>query len=155
MILLVVIGLALTSVFEATRAGRERARALSAEADAREKLRDSYLAQARALRQSGRGGRRLDSLDAIAKAKEIIAPQVSSLRTAFTLRTEAAACLVLSDLRLAAPRPSLSSTNVTVDASGERYAFADEHGAVQVRRFANDELVLKLPSQSNLVEALY
>ena len=155
LILLVVIGLALAAVLEATRAGRERARAISAEADAREKLRDSYLAQARALRQSGTGGRRLDGLDAIAKAKEISVPRASSQRTALELRNEAAACLVLSDLRLAAPRPGLPTTNVTMDAAGERYAFADEHGAIQLRRFANDELVLKLPSQSNRVEALY
>jgi hypothetical protein len=155
MILLVVIGLALAAVLEATRAGRDRTRAVSAEVDAREKLRDSYLAQARALRQSGLGGRRLDSLDAIAKAKEIGLPGFSGQQATVQLRNEAAACLVLSDLRLAPFYAGLPSTNVTVEASGERYAFADKRGAIQVRRLTDDALVLQVPSQSNSVEALY
>ena len=154
LILLVVIGLALAAVLEASRAGRESARAVSAERDARERLRDSYLAQVRALRQSGTGGRRLDSLDAITKAKEISLPGVSSRRATLELRNEAAACLALSDLRSTTLRPGLPATNVTVEASGERYAVVDEHGAVQVRRLVNDEFILEVPSQLSPVESL-
>src|SRR5215470_16735121 len=132
LILLLVIGLALAAVLEAARAVRERSRAIAAEADAREKLRDSYLAQARALRQSGMAGRRLDSLDAIAKAKEISPPGVPGQQATL-------------ELRLTTLKSGLPATNVTVEASGERYAFADERGAVQVRRLANDKFVLEVP----------
>jgi eukaryotic-like serine/threonine-protein kinase len=155
LILLLVIGLALAAVLEAARAVRERSRAITAEADAREKLRDSYLAQSRALRQSGMAGRRLDSLEAIAKAKEISPTGISDQRTTLELRNEAAACLALSDLRLTTLKPGLPATNVTVDSSAERYAFADQHGAVHVRRLVNDEPLLELPGQATLVEALH
>ena len=55
-------------------------------------LRDSYLAQARAGRPTGRPGHRLDSLDALAKA--------AAIRPSIELRNEAIAALALPDLRV-------------------------------------------------------
>ena len=77
-ILLVVIGLALAAIWQARRtelerqrADQERARALAAEQDARDKLWRSSLAQARAGRASGRAGQRFVSLESIRLAAAI------------------------------------------------------------------------------------
>ena len=52
---------------------------------------ESYLAQARAGRQTGRPGHRLDCLEVLAKA--------AAIRPSIELRNEAIACLALTDLR--------------------------------------------------------
>ena len=67
-------------------------RAEQAEQDALDKLWDSYLAQARAGRWSGRMGQRFNSLEALAKA--------AVMRATPELRDEAIACMALADLRV-------------------------------------------------------
>lgn len=71
---------------------REAARARHAEMDAKEKLRISYLAEARALRNSGRAGQRFESLRAIRNA--------AAIRADVEARSEAINSLALTDLRL-------------------------------------------------------
>src|SRR5207249_11843632 len=60
---------------------------------ATEKLWDSYLAQARANRWTGRAGRRFDNLEVLKKAAEI--------RPDPELRNEAIAAMALTDVRVA------------------------------------------------------
>jgi len=82
--------LAAGSTAAAVRLKRESERAHNAEHEAVEKLRASYLAQARAERLSGVMGRRAKSLEAIAAA--------ARLEPSLELRNEAIAALALLDL---------------------------------------------------------
>ena len=86
-ILLVVIGLALAAVMQASRAVQERARAMQAEQDGREKLWKSYGDQARARRASPQAGRRFESLEALKNA--------ALMRPSLQLRNDAIASLAL------------------------------------------------------------
>ena len=74
------------------RARRDGLRIRQAKDYATEKLWASYLAEARAMRASGRAGQRFDSLDAVRNA--------AAIRPDLALRNEAIACLALSDLRV-------------------------------------------------------
>src|SRR5262249_54939817 len=78
--------LAIGSPIAAFRINREKEQAT-------EKLWESYLAQARANRFSGRAGRRFDSLDVLKKA--------AAIRPSPALRDEAIACMALVDIRVA------------------------------------------------------
>src|SRR5262249_55872513 len=114
-------------------------RALEAEREKTEKLRESYLAQAQAGRVSGRFGRRFDSLDALREAAWI--------RPTPQLRSEAFACLALPDLR---PTPNWAgypagSSGLAFDADLERYARSDRRGAISLRRTADDRELARLP----------
>ncbi len=115
---------------EARRATQEAGRAGRAEWQGRLKLGESYFAQARASRWSGRPGRRFDSLAALTKTAAILGPSLE-------LRNEAIAALALeADLRLnkrlvAGPQ----GTEVIVsDLAHGRYARAeDARGTLSVR----------------------
>src|SRR5258706_5758074 len=91
-VLLLLVAIAVGSTVEAIRLNAARRQASRAEKSATEKLRDSYLAQARAQRRSGQAGQRFDSLGAIRNAVAI-QPSVE-------LRNEAIASLALTDVRL-------------------------------------------------------
>jgi WD40 repeat protein len=125
-----------------------------AEKEARLQLRQSLLAQARALRHSGQGGRRYESLEAIARAAAMPVPTGARPEVIQELRDEAAACLVLADLRVGSLKPGFPTTNVSVDPALDRYAYADPRGAIQIRRVANDELLVELASQPETVAGL-
>ena len=58
------------------------------------------LSQARASRWSGCSGQRLDSLDALAKAAELVPRLGLGGDDEMVLRTEAIACMALTDLRI-------------------------------------------------------
>jgi serine/threonine protein kinase/WD40 repeat protein len=122
---------------------QEAARALAAEADAKEKLRASYLAQARAGRWSRRMGRRFDGLEALKQAAQI--------RPSPELRNEAIACLALPDLRLAKTWECLTAPGAPVgfDFEHQRYARSDAHGNISVRRIRDDQEVCLLPGQGS------
>lgn len=131
---------------DARKNERQAVTAAQAEADARrdalDKLRDSYLAQARAGRWSGQPGRRFDSLEALAKAARI--------RPGLDLRNEAVACLALADLRPVKQwngRPARQEDwGVAFDANLERYARSDDKdGSISVRRTADHVEVQCLP----------
>jgi WD40 repeat protein len=128
-----------------TNEGQAQAAALAekdARQDAQDKLRDAYLAQARAGRWSGQPGRRFDSLEALAKAARI--------RPGLDLRNEAVACLALADLRPVKQwhgrRPRQEDWGVAFDAEMQRYARSDDRdGTISLRRIADDVEVVRLP----------
>jgi len=103
------------------------------DAEKTEELWRSLYGRARAGRFSPRPGRRLDSLDALTKAWRV--------RPDDRLRTEAIACLALTDLR---PQdrwhPCLPDTfDMDFDDDLGRYVCADRHGNASVRRTAGDD----------------
>ena len=119
-------------------------RALTAEADATEKLRDSYLAQAIALRATLRMGHRFDTLAVLAKAAKI--------RPGLDLRNEAIAALNLADFRVEKRwSDRLGEYCPTAfDATLERYALEIEPGVVAVKNTADQsEIVRFAPPEPN------
>jgi len=126
--LLLLLAVAIGSPVAVFRINREKEQATA-------KLWDSYLAQARANRWSGRAGRRFESLEALRKAAEI--------RPAPELRNEAIGCLALPDLRVirewhgGRADPAL----VSVDADLRLYARSDSRDEIGVRRLADNGLV--------------
>jgi WD40 repeat protein len=107
--------------------------------EAVEKLWAAYLAQAQALRWSGKPGRHFVSLDALAEAARI--------RPSLELRNEAAACMALPDLRMGRPWPGYppGSAGLVFDAALERYARSDDRGNITIRRVADDQEIRTLP----------
>jgi len=145
-VLLLLITVATVSTTAVFRIERARQIALKAGAEAREaqretqqKLLDSYLAQARANRFSGRIGRRFDSLEILAKA--------AAIRPGPELRNEAIACMALSDLRLAKrlPRPS-ESQDVIFNESMTQYAILRGSGEISILQVSDNAELRRLPS---------
>jgi WD40 repeat protein/tRNA A-37 threonylcarbamoyl transferase component Bud32 len=139
-----VVGIAVSSYFaytshlNAVSAGEAADEAATARDDARERLRDSLLAQSRAGRWSGRLGRRFEGLRAIAEAAEI--------RPGIDLRSEAIACLALADLGVSEESVPLPA-NVPVlafDTEVSRYARADAQGNVSIHRVDDGQQVADL-----------
>jgi WD40 repeat protein len=128
---------------EAQRADREAARATRAEQQARERLFDSYLAQAQARRSSGWAGRRFDSLEAVKKAVAM-GPHGESL---IKLRNEAISCLALADFQTAKEWVGTPSNSVlaTFDPALERFAYATDQGDVSICRVADGKELMHLP----------
>src|SRR5262249_50047205 len=93
------VAITLVSSMAALWLREESERAKQAERDVMDKLWRAYLAQAQAAHWSGRAGRRFDSLEALARAAEIV--RALKLEDQYTreLRNEAIACMVLPDLR--------------------------------------------------------
>jgi WD40 repeat protein len=105
-----------------------------------EKLWDSYLFGARAIRLGGQAGQRFESLDLLAKA--------AGIRREPVLRDEAIACLALADLRVIRewPRPERPDLAAAFDHRLELHARGDDSGRVIVRRVADGAEVLRLPA---------
>jgi serine/threonine protein kinase/WD40 repeat protein len=117
--------------------------------DATEKLRISYLAEARALRSAGHAGQRFASLETVRKA--------SAIRPDLAARNEAIASLAVSDLRVT------KQTIVTgharnelafFDPNLERYAIGDANGIITVRTVSNDLPVATLSAPGFILEAV-
>ena len=127
---------------QAERADREAARARAAEGDAREKLWQSYLNEAKARRFSGQAGRRAESLTALKQAARI--------RPNLQLRNEAIACLALTDMRVGkvwdlAP----DNLRLAYDGPYERYALLClTNGLVTIRRTQDDAQIMQLGTLS-------
>jgi serine/threonine protein kinase/WD40 repeat protein len=134
------------STWLAVRANQARTLAQRREAEAREHLWASYLATARASRQSGQPGRRFAALDAAAKA--------AAIRPTVELRSEAASALALVDVRpiqeLAGP-PNRAMRATALDPTCSFYACADEYGSLSVRRLSDSREVLSLGAQGEPV----
>lgn len=115
--------------------------ARAAEEDAREKLLSSYLAQARALRWSGRPGRRFEGLTAISNA--------AALRPSPELRNEAIACTGLFDVRVGRQwrpdHPGVPFWGRVFDAGCTRYAEARTNGEVVTRQVQDHTETARLP----------
>ena len=114
--------------------------------DALEKLRDSYYAQARAMRWSGRAGRRFDSLEALTRAAEILPGD--------DLRDEAIAAMTLADLRQHFPEVQVPADVelVAVDAEFQRFAYGTEQGAVKVCRASDGSAIMTIPGEGAATE---
>jgi serine/threonine protein kinase len=142
-LLLAVVGVSITAAF---RIDRARQRAVLAERRGREKLWETYLAQARAQRWSGRPGRRFDSLTAITNA--------AAIRSSVELRNEAIACLSLIDLR-PVPGPPLHhdlEAPFTLDWARNRYVTIDSKGTVAFRRLDTGTELSGLPKVAPAAE---
>lgn len=106
---------------------REAIRALRAEAQAKELLRGSYLAQAQAWRWSGRAGRRFEALELLKRA--------AAIRPSLELRNEAIACMALADMRVVREWQAFAEdTLICFDTTYERYAFGDRQGTLRIFR---------------------
>jgi serine/threonine protein kinase/WD40 repeat protein len=135
--------IAVGASLSAARLAENLRRVEGAERGALENLWDSYLAQARAGRYSGRPGQRFDGLHIVARAASLgVFPERRC-----ELRDEAVACLALADLRplrTLAGR-SLDEYRVAFDATFDRYAVSDADCNVSLRRVADDVEVARFP----------
>jgi len=121
---------------EQARTLKELQRAEKAEEDGKDRLWDSKLAEAHALRWSGQAGRHFKSLDAIAEAAKI--------RTSPELRNEAVACIPLVDLRVFKRWPVKPGQNACIDPSLKNYAL-NNNGTITIHRVSDDEEIARLP----------
>jgi WD40 repeat protein len=117
---------------------KEARHARAAEADAKERLRGSYFAQAQAGRFSHRAGRRFEGLELVRKA--------AAMRPTLELRNEAIACLALRDMRLSREFGGLLPTTfVDFDLTGGRYARREKTGDISVRSLDDDRELQRAP----------
>jgi hypothetical protein len=110
--------------------------------DATEKLRVSYLAEARATRFSGQADQRFASLAAV--------QQAAAIRPDLEARNAAIACLAISDLRVAKQitiTGHAHNEHACFDLNLTQYAFGDPNGNITVRA-ASNHLVLEVLSPS-------
>jgi WD40 repeat protein len=138
--------LAARLAFERDLANWNSRRAETAERDSLARLGDSYLAQARAGRFSGRLGQRFGSLDALAKGAHIaLTLKIPPARLA-TLRNEAIACLALPDLKPVQHWDGWApgTISVAIDPDFERYARVSRDGSISLRSLDNDRELLHL-----------
>jgi WD40 repeat protein len=142
-VLILLVAVALVATVAAIRINDARRVEKSAKIAATEKLWDSYLAQARSQRYSGRPGRRFDSLRAIASA--------AAIRPSLELRNEAIACLAVTDIRqIPGPPPGATEKDtMSLDWANERYARAMPDGSIVLRRLDTDAALFALPAQTN------
>ncbi|MFZ0429825.1 MAG: WD40 repeat domain-containing serine/threonine protein kinase, partial [Acidobacteriota bacterium] len=117
---------------------RQAVKANEAERDANSRLRNSLVAQARALRASQTPGRRSQSLRLLSQA--------AVLRPGTDLRDEAIASLALTDLEPVATWPKKDDRKVSIDFDSrfERHAWGSLGGEVRIERGGDSpsELVL-------------
>src|SRR6266542_1498715 len=150
-VLVLIVVVTAGSIMAALRIGRESNKVKVAEQTATDKLRDAYIAQARANRRSASAGRRYDSLEVVAKAAALN-PSASQREE---LRNEAIACLVLTDLRAVRQwpgSPSAMEGKFRFDSRLQRYARALERGEITVRQVADDHEVARLPGVGSAVK---
>jgi hypothetical protein len=112
--------------------------AQDARQEATQKLRESYLAQARAGRWSGRAGRRFGGLRVLSLA--------TAIGPSLELRNEAIACMALPDLEVAQQWSLPSTTTYTAFAADlKRFARGDRQGNIVVRRLRDGRDLVRLP----------
>jgi WD40 repeat protein len=100
-----------------------------AERATKEKLFDSYLAEARAVRRNGGEGQRYKSLGAVAKA--------AAIGSSLELRSEAIACLAMTNVRLGDHHESPGYEHEYWDSRLERRASVEPGGKLKVRSVAD------------------
>ncbi|HOY59273.1 MAG TPA: serine/threonine-protein kinase [Verrucomicrobiota bacterium] len=103
---------------------------------ARERLWESYVAQAHANRWSGRAGRRFNSLEVLRRA--------AAMRPSMELRNEAIACLTLSDGREGKTWPTATNTAAVFDPECQRYASWNPTEGLAIVRVADGAELLRL-----------
>jgi WD40 repeat protein len=153
---LLLAGLFAQQFVSTTRIAREANRARRAEASATEKLRRSYLDQARAERRSGREGQRFRSLAAVAQAASLrFAPALSNRAAAvLELRNEAIAALALPDVRFTHAFRLPPSGVVSFDMEVSRYVLTRSDGSFSVRRFSDHQELAVVPAIGSTPERL-
>lgn len=126
LILVIVLGLAVAAVIAGMRAAKSFARAEKAEAASRERLWNSYVAQARAMRLTPQAGRREAVLTVVSNA--------TAIRRNAGLRSEAIATLALTDIENDQPIHPMPRgvDQVEMDTSLERFAYGNATGTVFV-----------------------
>jgi serine/threonine protein kinase/WD40 repeat protein len=134
--LIAALGASTLAAFRFQRAGLE---VRMAKDEAVEKLRASYLAEARAERFSGHAGQRFVSLEAVNKA--------AAIRPGLDARNEAIACLAVSDVRLVKQAPlhtTKRDPQVRFDARLEQYAADEGQGRITIRAVVDDREIMRL-----------
>jgi serine/threonine protein kinase/WD40 repeat protein len=114
----------------------------TAKNDATEKLRMSYLAEARALRTSNQAGQRFASLETVQRA--------AAIRPDLAARNEAIASLAMCDLRVSKqttltgqPRNELGHFDLKL----EKYAIGADDGSITIRTVSNGQPLEVIPAQ--------
>jgi len=134
--LVLLLALAIGSPIAAFRINREKKQAT-------EKLRESYLNEARANRFSGRMGQRFGSLDVLRKA--------AAIRPSPELRDEAIACMALVDIRIARQwdcKPP-GQIGMLFEPSFERYIRLDlSLNEISVHKTSDNTELMRLPDFS-------
>jgi signal transduction histidine kinase len=140
-ILIVVLALAVAAVIAGMRAAKSFARAEQAEAASRERLWNSYVAQARAVRLTPQAGRRDAVLNVISNA--------TAIRRNASLRSEAIATLALTDIETVSPLQPIprGTDQVEIDASLERFAYGNSTGTVFVCSMKDGSVLHTLTAQ--------
>jgi WD40 repeat protein len=141
-VVLLVLTVAIGSTATAFRLERSQKQARRAEQKATDQLWESYLAQARANRFSGRQGQRFDSLEALTKA--------AAIRPSAELRHEAIACLALPDVRLLKRwnNPGMAPHLSCFDRSLKRYATGTPSGRITIKSVLDDRILLELSTSA-------
>lgn len=129
-ILVVVMGLAIAAVIAGFHAARNFSRAEQAEISSTERLWNSYVAQARAVRLTPEAGRREKIFTVISNA--------AAIRRNAALRSEALASLALADIEIEQPLRSVPAgvDQVELDSTLEHYAFGNAAGDAFVGNLA-------------------
>jgi WD40 repeat protein len=142
LLLLAAVGASVAAVY----LGRQRDLAVRAERDRTEQLFHALFAQARAKRYSGQMGQRFEALEALRQASEIARTLELDEKHVEELRTEAIACLALTDLKPLREWPNSPPLGYTAafDPELERYAYGDADGVVLLCRAADQEVVARL-----------
>ena len=150
---LVMVG-AVVSTWQAIRLGRESTVALTnltraerAEQDANERLFRSSVAQARALRLTGRTGQRFDGLRALEQAASVTRTLKLDESITLELRDETVACLALPDLRVEdqwSVETAFLRSDV-FDPALKRYVVCDVEGNISIRRVSDRQEIARLP----------
>ena len=125
-LMLVVLGLAGAAVIAGMHAARNFSRAEQAEAASTERLWNSYVAQARAVRLTSEAGRRAKIFNVVSNA--------AAIRINAALRSEAMASLALSDIETEQPLRAIPKgvEQVEMDSSLTHYAYGNAAGEVTV-----------------------
>src|SRR6478609_5347148 len=141
-ILVVVLGLAVAAVIAGMRAAKSFTRAEKAETASRERLWNSYVAQARAVRLTPQASRRQTVLNVISNA--------TLVRRNAGLRSEAIATLALTDIETDLPLQPIprGADQVEIDATLEHYAYGNSTGAVFVCSLKTGAVLQTLEAQS-------
>ena len=138
-VVLLILGLC-SATMAVIRIKRDDQQIRQAKDDATEKLRASYVAEARAERHSGRAGQRFASLEAVRNA--------AAIRPDLEARDETIACLALSDLgvaKQAAFRSSIPDPQFRFDSNLEKYAIEEGQGNITIRAAVDDAELMLLP----------
>lgn len=140
-ILVVVLVLALAAVFAGIRATKNFERAEKAEAASRERLWNSYVAQARAMRLTPQAGRQAAVLNVISNA--------TGIRRNSGLRSEAIAALALADIETDTPVQPIprGADQVELDTTLKFFAYGNSTGDVFVCSLGDGSVLHTLRAQ--------